>query len=258
MRGRGGRRIAFALRDIFLLGCCCTRLLKQPGALERHQPTTGEEVGPQETGEGSDVKGSASENASWEHVEAMAPRRLLLVGEGNFSFAAALSETLDPSTSITATCLQRPADLARDPLARENLQRLRERGSEAHPSVKPRPAVAPPKVESVGTWGFKESGGCSWSLRGHLQRACCVPRPGLFCMVQVREGFSLVPGLKTSFCLYFVPGTEVRFGVDCTQLVDAFELQDREFDRIYFNFPHCGRKAGVAKNRELLAKFFQR
>ncbi|NIG61098.1 ferredoxin-fold anticodon-binding domain-containing protein 1 [Pontoporia blainvillei] len=109
----------------------------------------------------------------------MAPRRLLLVGEGNFSFAAALSETLDPSTSITATCLQRPADLARDPLARENLQRLRERG------------------------------------------------------------------------------TEVRFGVDCTQLIDAFELQDREFDRIYFNFPHCGRKAGVAKNRELLAKFFQ-
>ncbi|XP_059786404.1 ferredoxin-fold anticodon-binding domain-containing protein 1 [Balaenoptera ricei] len=109
----------------------------------------------------------------------MAPRRLLLVGEGNFSFAAALSENLDPSTSITATCLHRPADLARDPLARENLQRLRERG------------------------------------------------------------------------------TEVRFGVDCTQLVDAFELQDREFDRIYFNFPHCGRKAGVAKNRELLAKFFQ-
>ncbi|XP_004427398.1 PREDICTED: ferredoxin-fold anticodon-binding domain-containing protein 1 [Ceratotherium simum simum] len=109
----------------------------------------------------------------------MVPRRLLLVGEGNFSFAAALSETLDPSTSLTATCLQRPADLARDPVARENLQRLREQG------------------------------------------------------------------------------TKVRFGVDCTQLADAFELHDREFDRIYFNFPHCGRKAGVAKNRELLAKFFQ-
>ncbi|XP_057551187.1 ferredoxin-fold anticodon-binding domain-containing protein 1 [Hippopotamus amphibius kiboko] len=109
----------------------------------------------------------------------MAPRRLLLVGEGNFSFAAALSETLDPNTSLTATCLQRPADLARDPAAQENLQRLRERD------------------------------------------------------------------------------IEVRFGVDCTQLADAFELQDREFDRIYFNFPHCGRKAGVAKNRELLAKFFQ-
>ncbi|XP_026892296.2 ferredoxin-fold anticodon-binding domain-containing protein 1 [Acinonyx jubatus] len=109
----------------------------------------------------------------------MAPRRLLLVGEGNFSFAAALSETLDDSTSVTATCLQRPADLAGDPVAQENLQRLRERG------------------------------------------------------------------------------TEVRFGVDCTQLADAFELHHREFDRIYFNFPHCGRKAGVAKNRELLAKFFQ-
>ncbi|XP_030883961.1 ferredoxin-fold anticodon-binding domain-containing protein 1 isoform X2 [Leptonychotes weddellii] len=109
----------------------------------------------------------------------MAPRRLLLVGEGNFSFAAALSETLDASTRVTATCLQRPADLARDPVAGENLQRLRERG------------------------------------------------------------------------------TEVRFGVDCTRLADAFELHHREFDRIYFNFPHCGRKAGVAKNRELLAKFFQ-
>ena len=62
----------------------------------------------------------------------------------------------------------------------------------------------------------------------------------------------------TSSCLYFMPGNEVRFGVDCTHLADAFEPQDREFDRIYFNFPHCGRKAGVAKNRELLAKFFRR
>ncbi|XP_015345383.1 ferredoxin-fold anticodon-binding domain-containing protein 1 [Marmota marmota marmota] len=109
----------------------------------------------------------------------MGPRRLLLVGEGNFSFAAALSETLDSSVCLTATCLQHPAELARDPVARENLQRLRERG------------------------------------------------------------------------------TEIRFCVDCTQLANAFEPQDREFDRIYFNFPHCGRKAGVAKNRKLLAKFFQ-
>ncbi|XP_053449651.1 ferredoxin-fold anticodon-binding domain-containing protein 1 isoform X1 [Nycticebus coucang] len=109
----------------------------------------------------------------------MGPRRLLLVGEGNFSFAVALSRTLDPSTSLTATCLPGLVDLARDPVAQQNLQRLRERGA------------------------------------------------------------------------------EVRFGVDCTRLADTFELQDRGFDRIYFNFPHCGRKAGVAKNRELLAKFFQ-
>ncbi|EHH56744.1 hypothetical protein EGM_06214 [Macaca fascicularis] len=109
----------------------------------------------------------------------MAPRRLLLVGEGNFSFAAALSETLDQNTRLTATCLQRQAELTRDPVARENLRYLRERG------------------------------------------------------------------------------IDVRFGVDCTQLTDVFELHDREFNQIYFNFPHCGRKAGVAKNRELLAKFFQ-
>ena len=76
--------------------------------------------------------------------DAVAPRRLLLVGEGNFSFAVALSETLDPNTSLTATCPQLSADLARDLVVRENLRRLRERGSEAQPSTKPRPAVAPP------------------------------------------------------------------------------------------------------------------
>lgn len=81
---------------------------------------------------------------------------------------------------------------------------------------------------------------------------------GCFTRFRVRKGFFLVPGVKTSSCLYFVPGTRIHFGVDCTQLADAFDLHDREFDRIYFNFPHCGRKTGVAKNRELLAKFFQR
>ncbi|XP_051012382.1 ferredoxin-fold anticodon-binding domain-containing protein 1 [Acomys russatus] len=120
----------------------------------------------------------APESAGWEPEETMVPRRLLLVGEGNFSFAASLSDTLDPGVSVTATCLQHREDLERDPVALENLQRLRERG------------------------------------------------------------------------------IEVRFGVDCTQLAHALQAH-RDFDRIYFNFPHCGRKAGVAKNRELLSKFFQ-
>ncbi|EDL25765.1 RIKEN cDNA D630004A14, isoform CRA_c, partial [Mus musculus] len=112
--------------------------------------------------------------------ETMLPRRLLLVGEGNFSFAASLIDGLDPSVSVTATGFQHRAALEGDPVALENLKRLRERG------------------------------------------------------------------------------VEVRFGVDCTQLSHALPADDRDFDRIYFNFPHCGRKAGVAKNRELLAKFFQR
>ena len=97
---------------------------------------------------------------------AMAPRRLLLVGEGNFSFAVALSETLDPNTGLTATCPQRPPDLAQDLVVQENLQRLRERGSEAQPSTKPRPAVAPPKWKGWGQWGFRELGRCSWSSPG--------------------------------------------------------------------------------------------
>lgn len=68
----------------------------------------------------------------------------------------------------------------------------------------------------------------------------------------------LVLGFKIYFCVYFLLGIEVCFGVDCIQLVDVFELYDREFDRIYFNFLYYGCKVGVVKNRELFVKFFQR
>lgn len=69
----------------------------------------------------------------------MVPRRLLLVGEGNFSFTASLIDTLDPGVSVTATCLQQPAEVDGDPVTQENLQRLRERGSGFTPSSRPRP-----------------------------------------------------------------------------------------------------------------------
>ncbi|KAM3830557.1 alpha-1,2-mannosyltransferase ALG9 isoform 4-T4 [Vipera latastei] len=51
-------------------------------------------------------------------------------------------------------------------------------------------------------------------------------------------------------------GAEVYFSVNCTKLKEYFLPAMRNFDRIYFNFPHCGKKAGIKKNRELLAKFF--
>lgn len=62
---------------------------------------------------------------------------------------------------------------------------------------------------------------------------------------------------RLGVCLLF-EGAEVVFSVDCTKLKDYFLPEQREFDCIYFNFPHCGRKAGVVKNRELLARFFHR
>ncbi|NXX92366.1 FDXA1 protein, partial [Centropus bengalensis] len=105
-----------------------------------------------------------------------APRRVLLLGEGNFSFAASLCGAA--GTRVVATCYEGEEEVSGRERAVENIQRLRERGA------------------------------------------------------------------------------EVVFSVDCTKLKDCFLPEKREFDCIYFNFPHCGRKAGVVRNRDLLARFF--
>ncbi|XP_073458534.1 ferredoxin-fold anticodon-binding domain-containing protein 1 isoform X2 [Aquarana catesbeiana] len=51
-------------------------------------------------------------------------------------------------------------------------------------------------------------------------------------------------------------GALVYFEVDATRLKDYVFLTNHLYDHIIFNFPHCGRKAGVRKNRDLLWKFF--
>lgn len=51
-------------------------------------------------------------------------------------------------------------------------------------------------------------------------------------------------------------GGTVMFEVDCTKLGECSSLEGHVFDLVIFNFPHCGRKSGVKKNRELLKNFF--
>ncbi|KAK2879624.1 ferredoxin-fold anticodon-binding domain-containing protein 1 [Channa argus] len=106
-------------------------------------------------------------------------RSILLVGEGNFSFSASVSQLyFETETSITATCVQSEDEALRHEGAANNVQVVKDCG-----------------------------------------------------------------------------GT-VLFQVDCTKLGKCASLQGRLFDRVVFNFPHCGRKSGVRKNRELLKNFF--
>ncbi|CAL1573500.1 unnamed protein product [Knipowitschia caucasica] len=63
-------------------------------------------------------------------------------------------------------------------------------------------------------------------------------------------------GSATNVQIIREAGGTVLFNIDCTRLGEHESLKGNLFDLVIFNFPHCGRKSGVKKNRELLKNFF--
>ncbi|XP_055004527.1 ferredoxin-fold anticodon-binding domain-containing protein 1 isoform X3 [Boleophthalmus pectinirostris] len=160
-------------------------------------------------------------------------RSVLLVGEGNFSFSASLCQSLRGSdTIVIATCLQQEDEALRHEGSATNIQIIREAGRIIHSSQ-----IFSRILENK----IPERTNC---IRGKKY------------MMKIHEITNIMGPMglglhEPSYC-----GGTVLFDIDCTKLGECMSLKGHLFDLVIFNFPHCGRKSGVKKNRELLKNFF--
>lgn len=66
----------------------------------------------------------------WEELVMSPSRSILLVGEGNFSFSASMSQAhAGTETSVTATCLQQQDEALRHEGAATNIQSITDSGT---------------------------------------------------------------------------------------------------------------------------------
>ncbi|KAJ0062064.1 hypothetical protein NL108_015255 [Boleophthalmus pectinirostris] len=101
----------------------------------------------------------------------------------------------------------------------------------------------------VGEGNFSFSASLCQSLRGSDTIVIAT------CLQQEDEALRH-EGSATNIQIIREAGGTVLFDIDCTKLGECMSLKGHLFDLVIFNFPHCGRKSGVKKNRELLKNFF--